>query len=327
MGNITKTMDSVFDGCMEDEIEFDTIFDQEDSIIDTVNGVNEAGDPLTGVDFVELHQTEDDGVTPNDIADELGEGNDNRFGAPNPEGSRRQKQEDYSVKDDIDKRLDSDRFYDGTEDEYQSGLKYQKPDENDMESTIDKVIEGCDGGECEPDIDQELDPEDEKDIDSRLDDGEDIEEACGSRRNCEADEEYMDDDELMEACGSKKEACGSKRNCEADEEYMDDDELMEACGSRKEACGSKKEACGSKRNCEADEEYPDDDELLEGCKRKKVSESISGADSDVEDVVMDEEDSEGADIDSILDEKGTPSRNLDYELSDEELIDIAINEK
>ena len=42
--------DSVFANANDEELEFDVMFDQEDSLIDTVVGCNESGDPLTGAE-------------------------------------------------------------------------------------------------------------------------------------------------------------------------------------------------------------------------------------------------------------------------------------
>lgn len=84
MGNSVYNMDSVFCGSAADDAEFDAIFDQEDSLIDTVNGVDESGDPLTGVDFPDLHQTDDESDV-DDVRDY--DADDDDFGAPNPEGT------------------------------------------------------------------------------------------------------------------------------------------------------------------------------------------------------------------------------------------------
>jgi hypothetical protein len=46
-----KGMDSVFADSTERELEFDAMFDDDDSIIDVIAGVDEAGIPLTGEDF------------------------------------------------------------------------------------------------------------------------------------------------------------------------------------------------------------------------------------------------------------------------------------
>lgn len=163
-------LDSVFDDCTEKELDFDVIFDEDDSLIDTVNGVNESGDPLTGVDFEDLHQTQDD-ATKKDVEDELGPGHDEKMGAPNPEGSKEAEVTDNSVKGQVGKPSDADDFYEGSDDEYQKGLKGAKPDDTDVTATIDKAIgEGVD-------IDDVLDPStvaDGADIDDILDDDDDI---------------------------------------------------------------------------------------------------------------------------------------------------------
>ena len=49
--NAAKGMDSVFADSTEKELEFDAMFDDDDSIIDVIAGVDEAGIPLTGEDF------------------------------------------------------------------------------------------------------------------------------------------------------------------------------------------------------------------------------------------------------------------------------------
>ena len=42
--------DTVFANAKDEELEFETMFDQEDDLIDTIVGCNENGDPLTGAD-------------------------------------------------------------------------------------------------------------------------------------------------------------------------------------------------------------------------------------------------------------------------------------
>ena len=46
-----KSMDSVFSNCTEKELEFEAMFDNDDSIIEAVAGVDEAGNSLIGEDF------------------------------------------------------------------------------------------------------------------------------------------------------------------------------------------------------------------------------------------------------------------------------------
>lgn len=49
--NAAKNMDSVFSACTESELDFDVMFDDDDSIIDSIAGYDEAGNLLTGEDF------------------------------------------------------------------------------------------------------------------------------------------------------------------------------------------------------------------------------------------------------------------------------------
>ena len=48
---VAKNMDSVFANCTQDELDFDVLFADDDTIIDFIAGVDEAGVPLTGPDF------------------------------------------------------------------------------------------------------------------------------------------------------------------------------------------------------------------------------------------------------------------------------------
>ena len=148
---MAKGYDSVFDGYNTDD--FDAIFDQEDSLVDTVNGCNEAGDPLTGVDFDELHQTEDDDDS--DIEDEFGPDHDNRFGARHPEGAQDDYPEDNNKYGSYSKSSEADSFLSG-------GIQHTK-ESMDMDAVlgynIDDVLgEGgdCSDGDCDDD-DTDLD--------------------------------------------------------------------------------------------------------------------------------------------------------------------------
>jgi len=51
--------DSVFANAKDEELEFETMFDQEDDVIDTIVGCNENGDPLTGADPCPVATAED----------------------------------------------------------------------------------------------------------------------------------------------------------------------------------------------------------------------------------------------------------------------------
>lgn len=181
MSNIGN-MDSVFANGTADDLEFDTIFDTEDSLIDTVAGVNESGDPITGVDFEDLHQTDDNAST-KDVSDELGPNHDEKFGATNPEGSKESENLDVSVKGNVNKDSDADKFYGDADDDYQSQKdSTAKVDTDSVTNTIDKTVEeGCDDSS--------------RDIDSELnDDGDDNDVVSESDRDIDA-ELNVDDDE------------------------------------------------------------------------------------------------------------------------------------
>lgn len=131
------SMDSVFAQSVEDDLEFDAMFDYEDSLIDSVNGVNESGDPLTGVDFEDLHQT-DDNASVKDVRDYGPE--DNKMGAPDPEGAEKEKPEDnsYSAAE-LNKPSEGEKFVDGADDEHQDGKDNGCPKSVDPEH-IEKNI-------------------------------------------------------------------------------------------------------------------------------------------------------------------------------------------
>ena len=115
--NAAKNMDTIFAQCTADDLDFDVFFDQEDSLIDTVNGVNESGDPLTGSDDFELiHQTEED-VDVDDIRDELGPDNKTDEEIKGAEGT-----------DELD--LDKDQAIDNLESNKE--VKVDKEDVTDM---------------------------------------------------------------------------------------------------------------------------------------------------------------------------------------------------
>ena len=196
-----SNMDTVFAVNANDELEFDTVFDTEDSLIDTVNGVNESGDPLTGADFEDLHQTEDE-ATVDDVKDELGPDHDEKMGATNPEGSKEAEVLDVSVKGEVNKDSDADKLYDGAEEEYQDKkVTAAGADDSDVTKTIDNAVkEDCDGAD-----DRELNEAGSiKDVD---DDGtdEDVEAVANEKINKKPSSklEYnIEDEELIDLVAS-----------------------------------------------------------------------------------------------------------------------------
>lgn len=223
-----SNMDTVFAVNANDELEFDTVFDTEDSLIDTVNGVNESGDPLTGADFEDLHQTEDE-ATVDDVKDELGPDHDEKMGATNPEGSKEAEVLDVSVKGEVNKDSDADKLYDGAEEEYQDKkVTAAGADDSDVTKTIDNAVkEDCDGAD-DRDIDAELnagdgddndvtDDDDDRDIDAELNE-------AGSIKD--VDDDGTDED--VEAVANEK---INKKPSSKLEYNIEDEELIDLVAS------------------------------------------------------------------------------------------------
>lgn len=236
-----KNMDSVFANSMQDETEFNVLFDYEDSLVDTVNGVNEAGDPLTGVDFVDLHQDQTD-ATPKDFDHGAKE---DRCGAPNPEGGEDEDLLDQSIGNNCCQKSDADDLYDGAECDYQKGQDGPKPDEDSVTDTINKVIEAWDS-ENDLSIDQ-LDEESDMsidDLDDEDDGEEDVCEGCGKPKNectCEVregadplddeDEIDFDDFHLEAASGNASDKdVDDVMDGDIEDDDLDDEESMDNSG-------------------------------------------------------------------------------------------------
>ena len=113
---------------MNNDIEFDTIFDQEDSLIDIVEGYGNGTDPV------------------------------DEFNLEAAEGTRKSEVLDTSVsKSEIGKDSDIDKFLDGNEDDYLDGDNGPDPDESSVQDTIQKVIESWDMDDFDDDDDDLLD--------------------------------------------------------------------------------------------------------------------------------------------------------------------------
>ena len=92
MEKITSKMDSVFDDVANSVTDFDVMFDDDDHLVDVVEGFASNGKPLTGDEFEDIHLSDDekgdpdstfdldDDCDPNDIKDTLG-GRDDLFGS------------------------------------------------------------------------------------------------------------------------------------------------------------------------------------------------------------------------------------------------------
>lgn len=273
---VAKNMDSVFAVAADYDSEFDVLFDQEDSLIDTVNGVNEAGDPLTGVDFEDLHQTQDD-ATVKDVKD--GEGEDNKMGAPNPEGTKSTEVDDVSVKGEVDKESDADKFHGDAEDNYQEDKeKNPEPDENDLEKTIDKVVEGT------------------------------------------------DIDDIMMADDDDEEGLEEAKKCDSSE---DEEECEEGCkASVKKESGLLIDSIEEEIDKQKDKPVEENNLMVESIE-EEIQQEAKVVDSDVAKVDESDLDDEDDVIDAAIGntkKKSKPSK-YEYEPSDEDIIDMAINGK
>lgn len=71
---VAKNMDSVFANCTEDELDFDLLFSNDDTIIDFIAGVDEAGIPFTGpnYDYSKFNEAEDMLEDEDDLDERLG---------------------------------------------------------------------------------------------------------------------------------------------------------------------------------------------------------------------------------------------------------------
>lgn len=167
---MAQNMDTVFDAAKEFDNDFDTIFDKEDELIDTVVGCNEAGEPLTGVDFDDLHQVDSDDVNKKDF-----EQPDEDDGNKNAEGTKNEEIPD-NADNEKETASDADKLLNDVEDDYQETDNSGKGVEDTVTGTI-----GNDNGikteSADNDVEQMVNDEDDLDdelIDDVTDDETDL---------------------------------------------------------------------------------------------------------------------------------------------------------
>ena len=305
----SKNMDSVFDQSTKDELDFDVIFDEDDELIDTVNGLKENGEPLTGVDFEELHNTDDE-ADPDDLRDALGPDNDNLFGTKKSdiEGAE---ENDIPDNDDNEKDgpSDIDKFLDGShrEDDYENGKANGKVYDLDTvtgyikkdpdiateaeDFSLDAAIDpngapSCDGSDKEEPVSGEM-PSDEGD--GKIEDADD---ASVDNTDPEGEDEYQHtNDASVKESGDIDFILDENEDMEDDTEELDDtdageDESTDECGN------------GG---------IPSGVEVKEG--------------ADVDNALDDE------DIESLEDGGDESTTDLSYDSSDEDLIDMVLGGK
>lgn len=287
MSSITNKMDSVFAGSMENDSEFDVLFDQEDSLIDTVVGCNESGDPLTGVDFEDLHQT-DDNADPDDVRDV--ESDDNAMGAPNPEGVKKTELDDTSVKGEENKDSDADKFFDDCDKKYQDDKEKEiKADPEHLYDALDKVGENVEMLEAE--LAREAAEDDDLTDEDLLDEAFDMDTFDFFTEACH--KENGDEDENCPECGKNPCECAKHESGN----FVDSLEEEIAKEAKDKTIELENEAAGIDSDIAAidSSDMDDDDELLDAVVGKTRSASSR--------------------------------EKYAYDYSDEELIDMAINSK
>jgi len=260
--------DTVFANAKDEEIEFETMFDQEDDLIDTIVGCNENGDPLTGADPCPAATAEKrscDDCNP-DYEKDI-DADDSKNVPKDAEGTVGY---DFETKPEIDGKVDDQSVVDSDE------VKIEE--EVDYDITIPNNAEGTVG------YDFEVNPEVGFKDDQSIVDSDEV--------KVEEEVDYDGIDVVAPPEGSEK-TSPANPTCAVDD------------------CGDKK--------CESVVyDFEEATAEVDGEEIKKI-------DNDVEEI----EDIEGyLDDDAIEDaETKDPDANLDYDFSDEEVIDYVINNK
>ena len=211
----SKTMDTVLGQAAEADLEFDTIFDCEDELIDTVCGCNEAGIPFTEADlegdFDDLHNTDRDASAKDfeDTLDTAGDAN----GAKNVEGTDK-------VNDVKGSDLDSDKsgeFADlHNEDRNETPKEFEKDGQTPGDAQGAKNPEGVE----DPQI-KEKDLNENFDIDKILDEDGDFDDL----HNTDRDETPKEFEKDLETPGD---AQGAKNPEGVEDPQITEKELNEA---------------------------------------------------------------------------------------------------
>ena len=180
----TDQFDSVFDQSADDALDFDVMFDEDDALIDSVEGVREDGTPLTGDEFEGIHLSDDepgkdlattddldDKTNPDDIKDALGD-KDNIDGKKIENGSEQEIGDNADIEK-KDVKGDDLAWFEDEDDKYQDADFSQGTiNPEDINKAIDGVKE-CDDISASEDVagktSDELDIEIEIDSEERKD--------------------------------------------------------------------------------------------------------------------------------------------------------------
>ena len=248
----SKNMDTVLGQAADADLEFDTIFDCEDELVDTVCGCNEAGIPFTEADlegdFDDLHNTDRDASAKDfeDTLDTAGDAN----GAKNVEGTDK-------VNDVKGSDLDTNKsgeFADlHNEDRNETPKEFEKDGQTPGDAQGAKNPEGVEDPQItKKDLDSDksgefadLHNEDRDTTPKEFEkDGQTPGDAQGAKNPEGVEDPQIKEKDLNEASvdeGCKKEGCAKDEACAKKE--GSEEEVEEKCGDKKESCSCGKEDC------------------------------------------------------------------------------------
>ena len=178
--------DSVFKNDMEEEAEFDSMFDDEGDLIDMVSGLNESGESALDADEDEIHLNDTD-AEPDDFEDMLGPDHDTNNAPDEAEGSEGADDNELALGEALgcNPSTEADKFYGKeTEDDVFEGPKTDL-EEDDLEGESDDMIDKALGESGTDEFENEeneglptdsfeenaLDGEDDEDIDAEYEPG------------------------------------------------------------------------------------------------------------------------------------------------------------
>ena len=347
--------DSVFADASKEETEFEVMFDTEDDLIDTIAGCNENGDPLTGADPCPSATAEDRSDSDSDVDYEGMDADDSKDAPKDAEGTEGY---DFENKPEIGKK-DDQSTVDVKDVKNEEDPDYQ--DSNDSTKGVDDTVTGT--IDNNKDVMEAVFFEAENELNGQ-DTNPDVnakERSCG---DCDVDYEGMDGDDSKDApkdaegtvgydfeddpeIGSKDDQTTVDANDVKIDEEVDFDitipddaegtvgydfKVNPEIGFRDDQDTIYPDEV--KVDEEADFDFEEDEDgptevTTDGC--KKCNESVDfifeedevKVDSDVEKIETTDDYIEDDVIDDV--ESKDPSANLDYDVSDEDIINSVIN--
>lgn len=182
MEKITSKMDSVFDDVVDSVTDFDVMFDEDDHLVDVVEGFASNGKPLTGDEFEDIHLSDDekgdpdstfdldDDCDPNDIKDTLGD-KDDLFGASLKDVENGSECDiDNNNKDfKIEEKDKAEKWFEDSDKEYQDSDFHGSVDPENINKSLEAQREAAaflESDEEEPEDDEE---EDDKSLNDSFD--------------------------------------------------------------------------------------------------------------------------------------------------------------